>query len=135
MLDADDADDETLYDDGSESLSNNGTEQGVNLVQDSKLVDAANISLMDIARSIINDPMDHTMTEAEVALVIKSSVNTKEYEKNKKGIEARFFDTIERYGNNLLKQLTRFAMDGCRQERIFYIKLRGEKTEKKKHSQ
>jgi hypothetical protein len=132
MSDAGDADDETLYDDRSDSLSDNGTEEAVQLVQDSDLVDAGAISLTDIARSMVNEPLDSTMTEAEVALVMNSSVNTKEYEKNKKGIEARFFDTIERYGSNLLKQLTRYAMDGFRQERLFYIKWRGEKTDEKK---
>jgi len=132
MSDAGDADDETLYDDRSDSLSDNGTEEAVQLVQDSDLVDAGAISLTDIARSMVNEPLDSTMTEAEVALVMNSSVNTKAYEKNKKGIEARFFDTIERYGSNLLKQLTRYAMDGFRQERLFYIKWRGEKTDEKK---
>jgi len=131
MSDAENEDDQTLYDDGSDSLSDNGTEQGVNLVQDSELVDVSNISLMEIARSMVNDPMGSTMTEAEVALVMNASVNTKEYEKNKKGIEAHFFDTIERYGSKKLQQLTRFAMDGFKQERIFYIKLRGGKLRRK----
>jgi hypothetical protein len=103
MSDADDADHETMYDDRSDILSDNGTEEAVELVAVSDLVDAASILLTDIARSMVNEPLDSTMSEAEVALVINSSVNTKEYERNKKGIEARFFDTIEKYGSNLLK--------------------------------
>jgi hypothetical protein len=103
MSDADDADHETMYDDRSDILSDNGTEEAVELVAVSDLVDAASILLTDIARSMVNEPLDSTMSEAEVALVINSSVNTKEYERNKKGIKARFFDTIEKYGSNLLK--------------------------------
>jgi hypothetical protein len=47
-------------------------------------------------------------------------------------LKSVFFDTIEKYGGVHLKPLTLYAANSYRTERLFYIKLRGERTEDKR---
>jgi len=63
---------------------------------------------------------------------MKASVNTKEYERSQRGVESCFFDTLEKYGGDGLCQLMLYDNDSFKQERIFYIKLRGERSEEKR---
>ncbi len=63
---------------------------------------------------------------------MKASVNTKEYERSQRGVESCFFDTLEKYGGDGLCQLMLYDNDSFKQERIFYIKLRGEISEEKR---
>jgi len=65
-------------------------------------------------------------------LIMNSTVNTKQYEKNRNGVKARFFDTLEKFGGEMLRPLMLFAMDGFKKNRLFYIKLRGEKMQEKR---
>jgi hypothetical protein len=97
-----------------------------------QIVPVAEFNITDLARSLLDDSSDLHISAEEAILIANSSVNTKKYEKNKKGVEARFFDTLEKYGGNELKKLTSYANDGFRCERLFYIMLRGEKTEEKR---
>jgi hypothetical protein len=96
------------------------------------LLDLNSVSLTDIAKGMVNDADDSTMDASELALILNSSVNTKQYEKNKKGIELRFFDTLDKFGGPLLRTLTKFAQDGFKKERLFYVKLKGDKSEEKR---
>jgi ribosomal protein L31E len=76
--------------------------------------------------------MDPNISEDELKLIMSSSVNTKVYEKSRTGVESRFFDTIAKYGGDRLKPLVMFADDGFMKERVFYIKLRGDRNEVKR---
>jgi len=98
---------------------------------DSDLIDPNNVSLMEIAKSVSVAAAVMEVNDTELSAILHSTVNTKQYEKNKKGMEQRFFDTIDRFGGLLLQQLTKYAMDGFMRERLFYIKLRGDKSEEK----
>jgi hypothetical protein len=69
----------------------------------------------------VNDP---PLSKEEHQLVMSSSVNTKKYEKSKRGVEQRFFDTIDKFGGEHLQKLIFFVEDGFTKERLFYIKLR-----------
>jgi hypothetical protein len=81
------------------------------------------IDLSAIAQSMFDSKSDANYSEEETAVIMNSTVNTKQYEKNRSGIEARFFDTVEKFGGDSLKPLTLFARDGFRKNRLFYIKL------------
>jgi len=96
------------------------------------LLDPNSVSLTDIAKGMVNDADDSTMDASELALILNSSVNTILYKKNKKGIEHRFFDTLDKFGGPLLRTLTKFSHDGFKNERLFYVKLRGDKSEEKR---
>jgi hypothetical protein len=96
------------------------------------LVDVDALNLCDLAQSIYEEPLDSSMSEEELQIVMNSTVNTKSYEKNRTGVEARFFDTLDRFGGEQIRKLALFAQDGFKKERLFYIKLRGERTEEKR---
>jgi hypothetical protein len=98
---------------------------------DCDLIDPNNVSLMKITKSVSDAAAVMELNDTELSAILHSTVNTKQYEKNKKGMEQRFFDTIDRFGGSLLQQLTKYAMDGFKRERLFYIKLRGDKTAEK----
>jgi hypothetical protein len=57
--------------------------------------------------------------------VASSLVNTKKYEDSNKGIEARFFDTIDRYGGQQLKYLLEEITTNFEKEKRFYFMLQG----------
>jgi len=134
-MDDDVVEDCTLYNDDSDAETLPDTEalMATDQIMDaSNVVDADAINLTEIAMGILDDSTDTTLDAGELSLIINSTVNTKQYEKNKKGIEQRFFDTVEKFGGPLLQLLTRYAQDGYKKERIFYIKLRGDKSEEKR---
>jgi hypothetical protein len=83
-----------------------------------------NISLDDIALGL-NESIG--LSKEEEDLVSSSLVNTKKYEDSNKGIEARFFDTIEKYGGPQLKLLLEETTTKYEKERKFYFMLRGER--------
>jgi len=89
------------------------------------VVNADDINVLDLAKLVFEEGIDVDASEEEQSLLLSSTVNTKAYEKNKKGIEERFFDTLEKFGGTHLKQLALYAEDGFRKERLFYMKLRG----------
>ncbi len=127
-----DNDECTIYDEETDTETVEGdSNQQVTFGADD-LLDPNSVSLTDIAKGMVNDADDSTMDASELALILNSSVNTKQYEKNKKGIEHRFFDTLDKFGGPLLRTLTKFAHDGFKKERLFYIKLRGDKSEEKR---
>jgi hypothetical protein len=90
------------------------------------------INICDLARNIMDDNLDPHVSAEELKLIMNSTVNTKKYERSKDGIELRFFDTIDKFGGDQLRKLSCYAMDGFKQERLFYIKLRGDRTEAKR---
>jgi hypothetical protein len=95
------------------------------------IVSSSAFDLTALAKSVFDEVNDPHLTEEENLLVMSSSVNTKKYEKSKRGVEQRFFDTIEKFGGEHLRKLTYYAEDGFTKERLFYIKLRGEKSQEK----
>jgi len=95
------------------------------------IVSSSAFDLTALAKSVFDEVNDPHLTEEENLLVMSSSVNTKKYEKSKRGVEQRFFDTIEKFGGEHLHKLTYYAEDGFTKERLFYIKLRGEKSQEK----
>ncbi len=66
-------------------------------------------------------------------LIVGLSCNKKKYGKSKEGIEKRFFETLEQYGNKEIKSLLTVATPdvGMLPERHFYTLLRGPMTEQK----
>jgi hypothetical protein len=105
-MEDDEVDDCTLYNDDSDAETLQDTEalMATDQVMDaSNVVDADTINLTEIARGIVDDSTDTTLDAGELSLIINSSVNTKQYEKNKKGIEQRFFDTVEKFGGPCCK--------------------------------
>jgi hypothetical protein len=58
-------------------------------------------------------------------LIKGSTVNTKRYGKTKKGVEMRFFDTIEQYGGPQLQKLLTIKKNKNKieTERLFYFVL------------
>jgi len=123
----------TLYNEESDAPTDDEEALVVGSEVDSDLIDLNNVSLMEIAKSVSNAAAVMEVNDTELSAILHSTVNTKQYEKNKKGMEQRFFDTIDRFGGPLLQQLTKYAMDGFKKERLFYIKLRGDKTEEKRY--
>jgi hypothetical protein len=135
IMEDDYVDDCTLYNDDSDAETLEDTEallETDQLLDASTVVDADTVNLTEIARGIVDDSLDSTLDASELSLIVNSSVNTKQYKKNKKGIEQRYFDTVDKFGGPLLQMLTRFGQDGYKKERLFYIKLRGDKSEEKR---
>jgi len=97
-----------------------------------QVVPITDLNITDLARSLLDDSCDPHISAEEAVLIANSSANTKKYEKNKKGVESRFFDMLEKFGGDQLKKLTSYANDGFKSERLFYILLRGEKMEEKR---
>ena len=64
-----------------------------------------NMSLSDPAVSLNNDINNLNLSEEEECIIADSTVNTKKCKKTKNGVEARFFNTIGKYGMPELKQL------------------------------
>jgi hypothetical protein len=83
-----------------------------------------NFSLDDIALGLEESI---SLTKEEEDLVSNSLVNTKTYEDSNKGIEMRFFDTIEKYGSQQLKLLLQETTSNFEKDKRFYFMLRGEK--------
>jgi hypothetical protein len=96
-----------------------------------EMVNIDHVDLNDMAKLLIDDESTDCLTTEKRNLVMSSTVNTKRYTKNKKGIEQRFFDTIVKFGGAQLSQLALFSEDGFKPERVLYIKLRGEKNTSK----
>jgi hypothetical protein len=95
------------------------------------ILNAESVDITVLAKSLFTEEDPHISAE-EQELIINSSVNTKQYEKTKRGIEQHFFDTIDKFGGVHLRPLSIYADDGFTKEHIFYNKLRGEKTEEKR---
>jgi len=104
----------------------------VDSIEPAVLLQVESLDLNDMAKSITDDALDPNISEEELKLIMSSSVNTKVYEKSRTGVESRFFDTIAKYGGETLKPLVMFADDGFMKERVFYIKLRGDRSEVKR---
>jgi len=104
----------------------------VDSIEAAVLVQVETLDLNAMAKSISDDALDPNISEEELKLIMSSSVNTKVYEKSRSGVENHFFDTIAKYGGDALKQLVMFADDGFKKERVFYMKLRGERSEVKR---
>jgi hypothetical protein len=129
-----------VEDDGSLSslIEFDGEVEGTQDIVASEILEASrnelivedSIDLSELAKSILDDCHDPHVSAEE--LIMTSCVNTKKYEKTEGGIENRFFDTIDKYGGDQLRKLSFFAMDGFKEERLFYIKLRGERSEAKR---
>jgi len=68
-----------------------------------QVVPITDLNITDMARSLLDDSCDPHISAKEAVLIANSSVNTKKYEKNKKGVESRFFDTLEKFGGDQLK--------------------------------
>jgi hypothetical protein len=98
-------------------------------IEPAVLVQVEGLDLNDMAKLITDDAMDPNISEEELKLIMSSSVNTEVYEKSCTGVESRFFDTIDKYGGDTLKPLVMFADDSFMKERVFYIKLRGDRSE------
>jgi hypothetical protein len=81
-----------------------------------------NFSLEDVAAALDGNV---NLSKEEEDLVASSLVNTKKYEDSNKGIEARFFDTIDRYGGQQLKYLLEEITTNFEKEKRFYFMLRG----------
>ena len=111
-----------------ESTAEGSTTENVEV---SELVNPDTYNLVDIARGILEDHSDDSLTEEEHKLIANSTVITRQYESNKRGVKKHFFDTLDSYGDALLKPLCQYAQDGFKKKRLFYIKLRGEKSEEK----
>ncbi len=88
--------------------------------------------MSDIPISLHQDGTSLNLSKEEEALVTDSLVNTKKYEKTKNGVEARFFDTIDKYGGTELKKLLFQHTTPLQSDRLFYFLLRGRKTEEKR---
>jgi len=101
-------------------------------IEEAVLVQVETLDLNAMAKSIADDALDPNISEEELKLIMSSSVNTKVYEKSRSGVENRFFDTIAKYGGDTLKPLVMFADDGFQKERVFYMKLRGDRSEVKR---
>ena len=71
------------------------------------------------------------LTEAERKIIDGSTRHEKGYGASICRIEKRFFDTIDEFGTDGLKRLLVLEDDGLKCERLFYIKLRGERTQAK----
>jgi hypothetical protein len=106
IMEDQDEDDCMLYNDDSETER---LEEMETLVVASTVLDADTVSLTEIARGIVDNSMDTTLDASELSLILNSSVNMKQYEKNNRGIEERFFDTVDKFGGPLLQTLTQFA--------------------------
>jgi hypothetical protein len=115
---------------GDVSLCNGST--GPAACESDVSVDLDSLNLNDIAKGIVDDASDPNISEAELSLILNSSVNTRAYDKSRGGVETRFFDTIKSFGGDSLKALVSFADDGFMKERVFYIKLHGERSEVKR---
>jgi len=115
----------------SDSMATEDTTLTTAVIPAENIMSSQHVSLSDLARSLYEDKDPHISTE-ERDLIMNASVNTKEYEKSRRGVESRFFDTLDQYGGDGLRQLTLYHIDGFKQERIFYIKLRGERSEEKR---
>jgi hypothetical protein len=74
-----------------------------------QVVPITNLNITDLTRSLMDDSCDPHISAEEAVLIANSSVNTKKYEKNKKGVESRFFDMLEKFGGDQLKKLTSYA--------------------------
>ena len=98
----------------------------------STLLDLSNFNLNDVAQSIRDDSVDATISADELKLIMESSVNSRVYEKSRNGVEKRFFDTIFKFGSESMKQLALYCDDGFMKERVFYVTLRGERSEVKR---
>jgi len=81
---------------------------------------------------MVDDALDPNISEAELSLILNSSMNTRAYNKSREGVENRIFDTVKSFGGDSLKALVSFADDGFMKERVFYIKLHGERSEVKR---
>jgi hypothetical protein len=116
----------------SDTMGTEDTTSTTVVVPAENIMSSQQVSLSDLARSLYEDKDDPHISMEERDLIMKASVNTKEYEKSRRGVESRFFDTLDKYGGDGLRQLTLYDYDGFKQERIFYIKLRGERSEEKR---
>jgi hypothetical protein len=74
------------------------------------------------------------LTVEDERLIVGLSCNKKKYGKSKEGIEKRFFETLEQYGNEEIKSLLTVATPdvGMLPERRFYTLLHGPMTEQKR---
>lgn len=77
------------------------------------------IDLSDLAKAIVSAKDDTNVSEEETLLILNSTVNTKQYEITQRGVEACFFDTLEKFGGATLKPLTMFALDGFKKNEYF----------------
>jgi hypothetical protein len=123
-------DDVTVLSEGWDEVTNDGVVPDEHM-RNEALIDPSNFSLTTICQGMVNDVSDGSLMESELQLIQNATVNTKQYERNKKGIEERFFDTVYTFGGPLLQPLTLFCLDGFKKERLFYVKLRGDKSEDK----
>ncbi len=73
-------------------------------IQEIELSDA-NLSLEDIAASLLDNDIKLELSKEEEDLVLDALVNTKKFETSKIGLVNRFFDTISQYGTADLKKL------------------------------
>ncbi|MFN9981787.1 MAG: hypothetical protein ACK53Y_17815, partial [bacterium] len=75
-----------------EYVESDGDVDGVTVESSSRspdqIVPVADLSITDLARSLLDDSSDPHISAEEATLIANSSVNTKKYEKNKKGVEA-----------------------------------------------
>jgi len=124
-------DDVTVLSEGWDEATDDGVLPDEHVTNEA-MIDPSNVSLTRICQGMVNDVSDGSLTESELQLIQNATVNTKQYERNKKGIEERFFDTVYTFGGPLLQPLTLFCLDGFKKECLFYVKLRGEKTEEKR---
>jgi hypothetical protein len=93
------------------------------------------LKIEDLAAQLLIDGNKcFNLSADDERLILGSSVNKKKYGKSKEGVEKRFFETIEQYGNAELKQLLTVCTPGVGMlpERRFYTLLRGDMTEQKR---
>jgi hypothetical protein len=113
-----DDDSSSVFEDFSDTASLYNKEDDTNIIASNNTV-----NLSDMAKILVEDTSNtFNLSDAEQQLVSNSTVNTKKYEKTKNGVEQRFFDTIEKYGNETLKQLLPFETrnNGIKHDRIFF---------------
>jgi len=104
-------DDVTVLSEGWDEVTDDGVVPDEQ-VKDEALIDPANFSLTTICQGMVNDVSDASLMESELQLIQNATVNTKQYERNKRGIEERFFDTVYTFGGPILQPLTLFCLDG-----------------------
>jgi hypothetical protein len=93
------------------------------------------LKIEDLAANLLSEGNKcFNISKEEEMMILGSSVNKKKYGKRKEGVETRFFETIEQYGNSELKNLLTVGTPapGMLPEKVFYTMLRGERTEQKR---
>ena len=86
--------------------------------------------LQELAISIKNGA-GSTLSKSDLAWASKQSRLKPSYSASLDRNEVRFFDTIEEFGCAKLKRLLELVDDGLEINRLFYIKLRGQKSSAK----